>query len=381
MRCIEIRYKLSDGNGLYLEVLTSGKKVWRFRYRVSGRDNTKTIGEYPFVSLKEARVAALDYKEKLEKNEPLTLDKNEKTFEEVVEKFLAFKEKSLSKKYFREQRGKIQNYLYPTLKNKKISKIKKADILSLLEKIPNIRLKNDTKSTQNKSETIRKVLILTREIFRFALHNDYISINPADAIDSKQIVPKREVQHFKAELDIDELRKIYCLIDEYPSELTKNALKFLMLTALRAGNIRNLVWKWVDLKKGVIVFPAEIMKNRDEFRLPLTNTLKNVLNTQKELTESEFVFPSPIAPSKRMSENTLRFALKRMDLDIVPHGFRSSFSTICYEKQKEHGFSMEVIENQLSHKVGNAVTRAYLRSDFLEERRELLIWWEEFLRL
>ena len=64
----------------------------------------------------------------------------------------------------------------------------------------------------------------------------------------------------------------------------------------------------------------------------------------------------------------LNYALKSMDLDITAHGFRSSFSTLCYENQRLHGFSYEVIETQLAHKVGNKVVRAYMRSDFLEEK-------------
>ena len=81
-----------------------------------------------------------------------------------------------------------------------------------------------------------------------------------------------------------------------------------------------------------------------------------------------------------MSENTLNFALKRLVYDNHhSHGFRSSFSTICYEKQKEHGFSEAVIEAQLAHTIGNKIVQAYMRSDFLEERRKLLEWWYEFL--
>jgi len=82
-----------------------------------------------------------------------------------------------------------------------------------------------------------------------------------------------------------------------------------------------------------------------------------------------------------MSENTLNHAHKRLGIeDHNAHGWRSAFSTICYEKQREHGFGYEVIESQLAHKVGGSVKMAYLRSDFLEERRELLEWWERFLQ-
>jgi len=80
-----------------------------------------------------------------------------------------------------------------------------------------------------------------------------------------------------------------------------------------------------------------------------------------------------------MAEGTLVRTIKRYGYNHQAHGFRTSFSTIAYEKQKEHGFSAEVIEAQLAHAIGNTVTRAYMRSDFLKERRKLLEWWEEFL--
>ncbi len=82
----------------------------------------------------------------------------------------------------------------------------------------------------------------------------------------------------------------------------------------------------------------------------------------------EHVFSSPVAPSKQMSENTLNYAYKRLEIeDDNVHGWRSSFSTICYEKQREYGFGFELIESQLAHKVGGSVKMAYLRSDFLEK--------------
>jgi len=94
---------------------------------------------------------------------------------------------------------------------------------------------------------------------------------------------------------------------------------------------------------------------------------------------NKYVFCSPINFARKMSENTLNQAIKNLGYNHRAHGWRASFSTFAYEHQKEHGFSSEVIETQLAHAIGNKVTRAYLRSDFLEERRKLLEWWEKFL--
>jgi len=369
-------YRLADGNNLYLEVKPNGKKYWRYRKG----NSFLSIGEYPLISLKEARELAKEYKKSFELGiNPKDTQNDTLSFSVLVEKYLKFKKDSISKKYYKNQVGKINNYFMPFLKDKDIKKISKQDILKIYEYAKDVKLPNDTKSNNNKSETIRKLHILIKEILRYGVHNELLDKNVAETIDLKQVVSKSEVKHFKAELDINNLRKIYKLVLEYQVNTTKNALRFLILTALRSGNIRNLVWEWVNFRKKVIIYPKEAMKTREEFRLPLTNTLIEILKEQKELVKSNYVFPSPIAPSKQMSENTLNYALKRMDLDIVPHGFRSSFSTICYENQRLHKFGYEVIEAQLSHKIGNQITRAYMRSDFLDERRELLEWWEGVL--
>jgi len=153
------------------------------------------------------------------------------------------------------------------------------------------------------------------------------------------------------------------------------------LTALRPGNIQNLKWEWIDWEKKVIDIPAEAMKARKPYRLPLTESLISVLEEMKKfsLPINKYVFCSPVNFAKKMSENTLNKAIKNIGYNHRAHGWRASFSTFAYEHQKEHGFSSEVIETQLAHVIGSKVTRAYMRSDFLEERRELLKWWERFL--
>jgi integrase len=113
----------------------------------------------------------------------------------------------------------------------------------------------------------------------------------------------------------------------------------------------------------------------------LGRQLKELLFRQQiNAKDSKYVFPSPLNKNKKISDVTPNIAHKRLGFpDHNAHGLRSSFSTICYEHQREHSFSAEVIETQLAHKMGSKITRAYLRSDFLEERRELMEWWELLL--
>jgi len=220
-------------------------------------------------------------------------------------------------------------------------------------------------------------------MFQWGIHNDLIQNDIISRIDINSISQKPQANRIKAVVKPNEIKEIYRLLLEYKGDIsTALALKFLALTALRPGNVRNLKWKFVDFQNEIIEYPKESMKTKKDFRLPLTKTLQDIILQMQPFTKgkSEYVFCSPIAFSKPLSENTLNYALKRMGItNHCAHGFRSSFTTICYEYQRLHGFGYEVIESQLAHNIGNSVKMAYLRTDFLNERRALLKWWEEFL--
>ena len=215
------------------------------------------------------------------------------------------------------------------------------------------------------------------------MHHDYVEDDVPRRIDPKSVLPKVKAQKLKAITDIDGVRALYEMIVGYSGDFsTTSALRFQALSALRPGNIRNMRWEYVDMRRSVVSFPSEAMKSKMPFRLPITASMAEIIEAMRPETmqKSAYVFCSPIAPSKQMSENTLNYAHKRMGItEHNAHGWRSSFSTICYERQKEHGFGAEVIESQLSHSIGSNVKTAYLRSDFLEERRELLGWWERMI--
>ena len=381
------RYKLSDGGGLYLFIYPTGKKSWRVRYREGVAAKEITVGEYPAVGLADARRRAAKVRQAVKDGiDPASLfaavedkkHKKEYSFGEVAKDFFALKELEWSAKHYFNQVRRFDIYLSP-LSALQIDKITKRDIIETIEAV---RFKKTMASRQEERiETARRVFFIVSQIFRYALHRDLLQINPVAGIDLSQVLPNTKGQRLKAITDIEGVRAIFKQLREYSGIATRLALEFLALTALRPGNIRNLKWEWVDLDKRVIVFPKAAMKGRVEYRLPFTERLAAILREIKDYTgKSQFVFCSPVAPRKQLSENTLNYAHKRLGIEEhSAHGWRSSFSTICYEKQREHGFGYEVIESQLAHKIGSDVKLAYLRSDFLEERRELLEWWERFL--
>lgn len=389
----EKEYKLFDGNGLMLVVKPSGKKIWRVSFQFNKKTKTYTIGEYPYITLNKAREETLRIKGlardgidpvklRKEKIEQSIEDKKDGiTVKELSEKFLEFKEKDLSTNHYFKQLRRIEIYILPQIGNLEANKVKKQDIINLIKAIPSIK----TRSTKNtdKAETARRVFSLLKQMFRWAYFNDLIENDVTVKVDINQVAQKPKSENLKAVVKPRKIKEIYKMILGYKGDIsTTLALQFLALTALRPGNVRNLKWEYVDFEEDLVLFPNLSMKMKTDFRLPLTGTLKDIITSMEPFTKgkSEYVFCSPISPTKPLSENTLNYALKRIGItNHVAHGFRSSFSTICYEKQKEHGFSSEVIESQLAHKIGNSIKMAYLRSDFFDERRDLLMWWERFL--
>ncbi len=375
-------YKLHDGGGLVLYVTPKGKKVFRFKYKMAGKEKTITIGDYGVFSLAEAREIAREFKKDIFAGNDPKMKKaipDEISFKKVAEEFFATKENSLSEGYVQKQRRRMEQYAYPVIANKNIKDITKRDVSDIVKNVKNVKTQNAKGG--DKIETSKRVYTLIKQIFNFALSSDYIESNPALKIDIKTILPKQKTKNYRAVVDENKVKKMYALIKAKDDNVFL-ALRFLALTALRPGNVRFLRWEFVDIKNGMIIFPEGYMKMKRAFRLPLTKNTKSILNKMKKknkIAKSEYVFFGK--NGKNMSENTLNRVHDRIGVDHTAHGWRSSFSTICYEHQNEHGFGYEVIENQLAHIVGNASSRPYLRSDFFEHRRKLLEWWEEFLEV
>jgi len=373
-------YKLYDGGGLVLYVTPKGKKVFRFKYKMAGKEKTITIGDYGVFSLAEAREIAREFKKDIFAGNDPKMKKaipDEISFKKVAEEFFSTKEKSLSEGYVQKQRRRMEQYAYPAIANRDIRDITKRDISDIIKNVKNVKTQNAKGG--DKTETSKRIYTLIKQIFNFALSSDYVESNPVLKIDIKTILPKQKTKNYRAVVDEDKVKKMYALIKAKDDNVFL-ALRFLALTALRPGNVRFLRWEFVDIKNGMIIFPEGYMKMKRAFRLPLTKNTKSILNKMKKknkIAKSEYVFFGK--NGKNMSENTLNRVHDRIGVDHTAHGWRSSFSTICYEHQNEHRFGYEVIENQLAHIVGNASSRPYLRSDFLEHRRKLLEWWEKFL--
>ena len=193
-----------------------------------------------------------------------------------------------------------------------------------------------------------------------------------------ELLKARQVQH-RAALQQKDLPEFLAKFKAYEGDPhTRHALRLLMLTAVRPGELRGARWEEIDLNAKQWRIPSARMKMRLEHIVPLSTQALEVIDAMRPLSGArELVFPSPFYPTKPLSENTFNSALARMGYKnaATAHGFRALFSTVA----NEHGWDADVIERQLAHKETNAVRAAYHRAVYLEERAKLLQWWADFI--
>ena len=384
------KYKLSDGNGLFLQVNPNGSKFWRFNYRFNNKLKEYAIGVYPSTTLSKARkereklrqfvANGFDVNElKKQKKIDNTIETNKRinTFYIVSQEWHKSYVTEVSENYHNKLLKALENYLYPFIKDKSINDITRLNIIQILKDLKNKGLQ----------ETAKRVLMLLNKIYKYAVTLEYTPHNIIADIDQKIILGKRDKKHYPTFTKEKDIKGLLLAIDEYTGNYsTKMALKILPYIFVRSFNIRHCEWSEINFKTKVWVIPKDKMKTKIEFILPLPNQVIEILKEVQEYTgDSTYVFPGIRAKDKPMSDNTLISALRRMGYtkeELVPHSFRSIFSTIAYENANAingHQFTSEVIEALLSHKETNKIKEAYNRATYKDSMSELIQWYANYL--
>lgn len=368
----EKTYKLADGKGLNLEVRPNGSKYWRLSYRYQQKQKMLALGVYPVVTLKRARELTLEAKQLLHRNvDPAVKKKRDKyasgtdTFKFIAD--LWFKKESglWSKDHATKVWKSLEVDAFPDIGFMPVKDIRTSDILSLIRKI-------EGRGALDVASRIKQRI---RSVLRYAIQTDVIEFNVADALEG--VIRTRKVQHRKA-LKLDELTPFLNALDEYSGyTLTKYALQLIIHTFVRPGELRSAEWKDIDMEKAIWRIPPEKMKMKEEHLVPLSKQALSVLETVKELTgKHDLVFPGVRDRKKQMSENTLTYAIrKRLGYDATAHGFRTTASTML----NEQGFRVDVIERQLAHGDRNKIRAAYNRSQYLDERKDMMQWYSDHI--
>jgi integrase len=236
-----------------------------------------------------------------------------------------------------------------------------------------------------------KLISNINRIYKFAVTYNYIEHNIVADIDKKNIIISTRHNHYPAitnEFEVKELlNDIQSFEDLFKADITTIvALKLAPLVALRPLNLCSLEWSEINFEKEYIDIPANKMKTKKDFILPLSKQAIEILKSIEPFSvhKSKYVFPSPTSNLKNINDATINHALKKLGYKDrhCTHGFRSTFSTITHEKLKEHGFSSDIIESCLAHEEQNQVKASYNRSSkmkYFEEKKYLMQWWADWL--
>lgn len=367
--------KLFDEKGLFLLVNQSGK-YWRVKYRFNNKEKTLALGVYPEVSLKEARLKRDDARKALaEGNDPGLIRKQSKlaakiagdnSFENIAREWHNTQLARWSVSHGQRVLNSLEEDAFPLLGQYPITELTAPLILEAIRKI----------ERRGATETAGRVLQRISSVIRFAIQTSRATYNPAS--DLTGVLTATKVEHRPA-LPRSELPEFFRRLEVEPLHpATKLAIRLLMLTMTRPGEVRFAKWSEFDFERAEWRIPAERMKMREEHLVPLSRQTLAVLEELKLHTgHRELLFPSQTTLTKPISENTMVYAFGRMGYKGIatPHGMRALASTTL----NEEGFDPDVIERQLAHAERNKVRAAYHRAQYLDERRKLLQWWADFL--
>ncbi len=386
-------YQLNDGLGLSLHITSKNQRWWRYRYTFSGKAKMISLGTYPDTSLADARIKLHEAREKVAKSIDPSAErkakketkreekaKSENTFEVVAEMYLHHKQYTPIK-------GRLPNDAYM----KRLFRAFERDVYPLIGKIAITEVTEDQiedaiVEIKNRGaiETASRIFAQISAVFTYGIkHKDtakrrYCTFNPCTLLD---INFEYETKSYPIIEKPEEIGHLLNAIEDYSGDyLIKMALLFAANVAVRPTNIRFAQWDEVDFENRLWKIPAVKMKTNKDHLIPLsTQSIKILEEVHKLTADAKYIFHSPRSKQSPLSDASMLNALRRLGYskdEIVVHSFRAMFSTICNEREFARD---EVIEVQLAHSVGSKVSRAYNRAKYLDERRELIQKWSDFL--
>ena len=370
------RVLLNDeaSKNLFLNV-TQTSKAFLFIYEKDKKQKSITLGHYPSLSLSGARRKADELREQIANGLDPQQEKqeNELSFKQVASLWLKEQEKRGLATFKKSIKARLENHLLPKLAQRKIKELRRNELVELIK---NLELKD---KRGDGYETKSKTFGILKNILKFVsiegLIDDYTS-PLADLEFSDFFKDKHEVKHHRFITDATQLQSFLNAINSYKNQFIKFGLKFGIYTALRSANVRKLRWQWLDFSKKLIIIPANEMKMKREFILPMSSQVEVILKSMDKM--GELVFSHNEKP---MSESALNYGIKALGFGKAQdfHGLRGLFSTTLNELSTTHKLSAEIIELCLAHEQKDTVRSAYNHALRLDEKRELMQFWADYI--
>jgi len=365
-------YKVADANGLYIDVRPTGTKCWRQKYRFNGIEKLLSHGKYPTVSLAEARQLKENAIRSLHDGiDPAKLKRRSKkdqknTFEVIAQEWHEKQSINWKPAHAKKVWYQLEADILPYLKDQPINKITPTDLFEVLDRIQK-RGALDIASRQRQR---------CDAIFKHAILTDRARHNPATQLVG--VLKTKKVEHRKA-LDRKELPEfLHRLESAKTHDVILIATKILIYTFVRTSELRGARWVEFDFQDKLWHIPAERMKMASDHLVPLSPQVIALLDQIKPYTgHREYVFASPQRPKQPISENAILNVIYKLGYKgrATGHGFRATASTIL----NEMGYNPDAIERQLAHVERNKVRAAYHRSEYIEQRIELMTKWSGYL--
>jgi integrase len=378
-------YKLYDADGLFVIVNPNGSKWWRQRYRYAGREQLLSLGVYGPISLSDARERGTEIRRLVAKGidpsahrkakSAALIDAKANTLKAVALAWHAKFKPQWTAHHAHRVLQRLEDNVFPWLGGKAIRDVASADILACVDRM----------AQRGAYDTARRVLQILKKVFKWAIGRGLVPASPAAHIEPHEQLPSIDVRHRAAITDPVQLGALMRAIEGYQGGfVVRCGLKFIALTFVRPGELRNATWPefQLDGKEPTWRIPAARMKmGGEDHVVPLSRQAVAVLRELEPLTGADgrgYVFPSIRNASRPISENTLNVALRTMGFtrqQHCSHGFRGTASTMLNEQQ----WNKDAIELQLAHMPRDKVRASYNAAAHLPLRRRMMQAWADYL--
>jgi len=361
-------------SGLYLSVNSNGARSWILRTKVGSKRSDIGLGSYPSISLALAQSKATETKELIKKGiDPVAERKRRKvlvewTFERCAFEFINLHRSGWkNEKHAQQWENTLKTYAYPVIGNKHVSAISVGDVLTVIE--PHWLSKNETMNrVRNRIE-----LILGWAAVRGYREKENPASwrgNLAGTLPKPSRVNKREAHKAMPFAEVNSFVKKLKQSDG----MSAKCLHWLILTATRSNEARGALWSEIDIENKSWVIPPERMKGGREHRIPLSQSALKLIQELPRFEGNDLLFQG--RGEKPLSDMAMTLLMRRLNVDAVPHGFRSTFVDWAAERTS---YPPELREMALAHALGDKTQAAYQRGDLFERRRSLMNDWSRFI--
>jgi integrase len=364
----------SDGDGLTFTLSKGGTATWVLRYRLAGKQREKTLGNYPDMTLKSARKAAVRDRAKVDDGRDVAAEKrkalSEKaragSFKALCEDYLARGARTLSESTRAETQRFLEKDAYPRIGHIPAREVTPADIVDTVEAV-----------AKRSDSVARRLYEILSVVFAHGVAKHAVPVSPLAALKPSAILGERPEARPRMKLAEDELRAFLAAIPGL-GRTNELALRILLATCSRKGELIGAQWKDVDLERGLWTVPDENSKTGRGFVIPLPPAVAAWFGELRGLARtSRWVLPSPLHGDRPINESTLNAALKRIEAKTrvpSPHDLRSTARSYLAHL----GVDVIVAERCLNHSLGGLVA-VYDKHDYMDERRRALDLWASYL--